>query len=41
MVYLPMGYLYGSRFTYENAESDSLIKELREEVSRFSAASSN
>ena len=32
MVYLPMGYLYGSRFTYANAESDPLIKELREEV---------
>lgn len=32
MVYLPMGYLYGSRFTYANAETDPLIKELREEV---------
>ena len=32
MVYLPMGYLYGSRFTYAIAENDELIKELREEV---------
>jgi hypothetical protein len=36
MVYLPMGYLYGSRFTYADAESDNLIKELREEVSILS-----
>lgn len=30
-----MGYLYGSRFTYADAESDSLIKELRDEVCYF------
>jgi len=32
MVYLPMGYLYGSRFVYANAESDPLIAELRTEL---------
>ena len=32
MVYLPMGYLYGSRFTYSDAETDPLIGELRKEV---------
>jgi squalene cyclase len=32
MVYLPMGYLYGSRFVYSHAETDPLIKELRKEV---------
>ena len=32
MVYLPMGYLYGSRFIYSNAETDPLIAELRNEV---------
>jgi squalene cyclase len=32
MVYLPMGYLYGSRFIYSHAETDPLISELREEV---------
>jgi hypothetical protein len=32
MVYLPMGYLYGSRFIYSRAETDPLIKELRKEV---------
>jgi hypothetical protein len=32
MVYLPMGYLYGTRFTYFDAETDLLIQELREEV---------
>jgi hypothetical protein len=32
MVYLPMGYVYGSRFTYSEAENDILIKELRQEV---------
>mmetsp|Transcript_20255 Transcript_20255/g.41423 ORF Transcript_20255/g.41423 Transcript_20255/m.41423 type:complete len:1203 (+) Transcript_20255:239-3847(+) len=32
MVYLPMGYLYGSRFVYSNAESDPLIAKLREEL---------
>lgn len=35
MVYLPMGYLYGSRFTYAKAETDPLIGELRREVSRL------
>lgn len=33
MVYLPMGYLYGSRFVYDKAETDPLILSLREEVS--------
>jgi len=32
MVYLPMGYLYGSRFVYNNAETDPLIAELRSEL---------
>jgi len=32
MVYLPMGYLYGSRFVYANAESDPIIAELRMEL---------
>lgn len=32
MVYLPMGYLYGSRFVYPNAYKDSLIASLREEL---------
>ncbi|KAL7545340.1 hypothetical protein ACHAWF_008693 [Thalassiosira exigua] len=32
MVYLPMGYLYGSRFVYSEAETDPLIGELREEL---------
>lgn len=32
MVYLPMGYLYGSRFVYTNAETDPLIAELRTEL---------
>jgi len=32
MVYLPMGYLYGSRFVYANAETDSLVAELRKEL---------
>lgn len=32
MVYLPMGYLYGSRFIYSDAETDPLIGELREEL---------
>jgi len=32
MVYLPMGYLYGSRFIYSNAETDPLIGELRKEL---------
>jgi len=32
MVYLPMGYLYGSRFTYSEAETDPLIGELRKEL---------
>lgn len=35
MVYLPMGYLYGSRFVYSDAETDPLIGELREEVICF------
>ena len=29
MVYLPMGYLYGSRFVYDKAESDPLVLSLR------------
>ena len=33
MVYLPMGYLYGSRFVYDKAETDPVIQSLREEVS--------
>lgn len=33
MVYLPMGYLYGSRFVYDKAETDPLIQSLRQEVS--------
>ncbi|KAL7540729.1 hypothetical protein ACHAXR_011495 [Thalassiosira sp. AJA248-18] len=32
MVYLPMGYLYGSRFIYSDAETDPLIRELRKEL---------
>jgi cycloartenol synthase len=32
MVYLPMGYLYGSKFVYENASTDPLIQELRKEL---------
>ncbi|EJK52279.1 hypothetical protein THAOC_28460 [Thalassiosira oceanica] len=32
MVYLPMGYLYGYRFVYSDAETDPLIAELREEL---------
>eukprot|EP00538_Stauroneis_constricta_P000240 CAMPEP_0119550102 /NCGR_PEP_ID=MMETSP1352-20130426/3698_1 /TAXON_ID=265584 /ORGANISM="Stauroneis constricta, Strain CCMP1120" /LENGTH=1022 /DNA_ID=CAMNT_0007595859 /DNA_START=59 /DNA_END=3127 /DNA_ORIENTATION=+ len=32
MVYLPMGYLYGSRFVYDKAGSDPLIAELRKEL---------
>lgn len=32
MVYLPMGYLYGSRFIYSDAETDPLIAELRQEL---------
>ncbi len=32
MVYLPMGYLYGSRFIYSEAESDPLIAALRREL---------
>ena len=32
MVYLPMGYLYGSRFIYSQAETDPLIEELRNEL---------
>jgi hypothetical protein len=34
MVYLPMGYLYGSRFVYEKAETDPTIQSLRKEVRR-------
>ena len=33
MVYLPMGYLYGSRFVYDKAETDPTIQSLRKEVS--------
>jgi len=32
MVYLPMGYLYGSRFVYDNAETDPIIQSLRKEL---------
>uniref|UniRef100_A0A448YVA5 Terpene cyclase/mutase family member n=1 Tax=Pseudo-nitzschia multistriata TaxID=183589 RepID=A0A448YVA5_9STRA len=32
MVYLPMGYLYGSRFVYAKVDSDPLIAELRTEL---------
>ena len=32
MVYLPMGYLYGSRFVYPNANNDPLITSLRKEL---------
>jgi len=32
MVYLPMGYLYGSRFIYSDAETDPLIGDLRREL---------
>jgi hypothetical protein len=32
MVYLPMGYLYGSRFVYEKAETDPVIQSLRQEL---------
>lgn len=32
MVYLPMGYLYGSRFVYDKAESDPTISALRQEL---------
>ena len=38
MVYLPMGYLYGSRFIYSNAGTDPLIAELREEVCHYVCA---
>lgn len=32
MVYLPMGYMYGSRFIYSDVKSDPLIGELRKEL---------
>lgn len=32
MVYLPMGYLYGSRFVYSKAETDETIQSLRDEL---------
>jgi squalene cyclase len=32
MVYLPMCYLYGLRFVYDEAETDPLIRELRHEL---------
>ena len=32
MVYLPMGFLYGSRFVYGNVDTDPLIAELRTEI---------
>ena len=32
MVYLPFGYLYGSRFVYSQSETDPLIEELRDEL---------
>ena len=32
MVYLPMGYLYGTRYVYDRADSDRLIQQLRTEL---------
>jgi len=32
MVYLPMGYCYGSRFVYEHAETDVIVQALRKEL---------
>jgi len=32
MVYLPMGYLYGSRFIYDKAETDDVVLSLRKEL---------
>jgi squalene/oxidosqualene cyclase-like protein len=32
MVYLPMGYIYGHRIVYGNAENDPLIRSLRKEL---------
>jgi squalene/oxidosqualene cyclase-like protein len=32
MVYLPMGYLYGSRFVYSNASTDAVVQSLRKEL---------
>ncbi|KAH8052091.1 oxidosqualene cyclase [Aureococcus anophagefferens] len=32
MVYLPMGYLWGKRWTYENADSDPVVLALRDEL---------
>ena len=32
MVYLPMGYLYGNRYVYTNAETDDVITSLRKEL---------
>jgi len=32
MVYLPMGFLYGSRYVYSKAETDPLIAALRDEL---------
>ena len=32
MVYLPMGYIYGAKFVYDNAETDPLVLALRKEL---------
>ena len=32
MVYLPMGYLYGAKFVYQDAATDTLIQDLRKEL---------
>ena len=32
MVYLPMGYLYGSRFVYHDAATDPVVLSLRKEL---------
>lgn len=32
MVYLPMGYLYGSRFVYRDAQTDKTVQDLRREI---------
>jgi squalene/oxidosqualene cyclase-like protein len=32
MVYLPMGYLYGSRFVYSKADTDDVVQSLRHEL---------
>lgn len=32
MVYLPMGYIYSRRFTYQNADTDKITAALRQEL---------